>query len=105
MRTFRYAPLIDVQAAIGAAERLGVSEVARGANGFVRAYQRFAGRPSSIENAIDPMTGQLWGARRLAFIERHLAQYDQPGGNTLRRRLALLMWAFDARGPRRKVDV
>jgi hypothetical protein len=96
---------MDVQAAIGAAERLGVSEVARGANGFVRAYQRFGGRASSVENAIDINTGQLWGVRRRAFIERHLAQYDQPGGSTLRRRIALLMWAYDARGPRRKVDV
>ena len=83
MRTFRYAPLMDVQAAIGAAERLGVSEVARGANGFVRAYQRFGGRASSVENAIDINTGQLWGTRRRAFIERHLAQCNatsvQPG--------------------------
>lgn len=103
MLTFRYAPLMDVQAAIGAAERLGVSEVARSARGFVTAYQRFGGRASSIENAIDPYTGQLWGTRRSAFIARHLVQYDEDP--TLRRRLALLMWAFDARGSRKKVAV
>lgn len=103
MMTFRYAPLMDVQAAIGAAERLGVSEVARGPHGFVRAYQRFGGRASSIENAIDPYTGQLWGARRSAFIARHIVQYDE--NPTLRRRLALLTWAFDARGSRKKVAV
>ena len=96
---------MDVQAAIGVAEKLQVSEVARGAGGFVRAYQRFGGRASSIENAIDPMTGQLWGVRRAAFISRHLAQYDEPGGDTQRRRIALLMWAFDVRSGRRKVDI
>jgi hypothetical protein len=62
--------LSQVLAAAPAAAKLGVSEVARGSRGFVGEYQR-----------------------RAAFIARHLAQYRK--NPTERRRLALLMWAFD----------
>lgn len=102
MLRYRYAPLLDVQSAIGIAERLGVSEVARSNRGFVQAYMRF-GKAAHVENSIDPYSGQLWGDRREAFIARHLPQYDEHP--TLRRKIALLMWAFDAKGSRKKVAI
>jgi hypothetical protein len=102
MLTWRYVPLRDVHAAVGIAERLGVSEVARSSRGFVSAYERF-GKASHVENAIDPFSGQLWGVRRSAFIARHLPQYDE--NPTLRRKIALLMWAFDATGSRKKIPI
>jgi hypothetical protein len=102
MLRYRYVPLRDVLSAVGIAERLGVSEVARSTRGFVQAYERF-GKAAHVEHSIDPYSGQLWGARRDAFISRHLPQYDaQP---TLRRKIALLMWAFDAKGSRKKVAI
>jgi hypothetical protein len=102
MRTWRYVPLHDVHSAIAIAERLGVSEVARSARGFVAAYDRY-GKASSVESAVDPFSGQLWGICRAAFIARHLPLYD--ANPTLRRRIALLMGAFDVNGPRSKVAV
>ena len=99
MYRYRYAPLLDVLAAVGIAERLGVSEIARSPRGFVAAYERF-GRPAYVESAVDP-SGGTWGATRDNFIARHLAQYLK--NPTERRRLALLMWAFDVRGSHRKV--
>ena len=102
MKTWRYVPLRDVHASVGIAQRLGVSEVARSSRGFLSAYERF-GRPSYVENAIDPFSGQLWGVRRAAFIARHLPQYDE--NPTQRRRIALLIWAFDPEGSRKKIPV
>jgi hypothetical protein len=102
MPTWRYVPLRDVHAAVGLAERLGVSAVARSNRGFLSAYERF-GKAAFVEHAIDPYTGQLWGTRRAAFIARHLPQYD--ANPTLRRKIALLIWAFDVHGSRKKIVV
>jgi len=76
-----------------AAER-GVSEVARSARGFMRAYQR-----AGTFSRLDPW----WQRRRDGFIARHMAQANR--GERLwekvrgawrptRRALALIMWAY-----------
>lgn len=74
------------------AEGLGVSAVARGKAGFVRAYEK-AGKLSALSDG--------WQRKRKAFIARHLAGAVSGGevwfdaeGRPTRRHLALAMWAF-----------
>ena len=77
------------------AEKEKVSVVARGSGGFMDVYKT-AKTPQSMmqkvwvgaNNRTEP-----WGVRRENFIKRHMAQYTKKP--TKRRRLALLMWAFD----------
>lgn len=69
-----------VKTHIPLAEKLNVSEVARSKDGFL---------PRFLNNQLDDQ----WLHTRENFIRRHLAQYRQ--NKTLRRRLALIMWAFD----------
>ena len=64
--------------------RLKVSEVARSPRGFLTAYKK-AGSP----NKLSPK----WKQTREAFIARHYAQYRN--NPTVRRRLALIAWAYD----------
>lgn len=100
MLTWRYASLRDTLSAAALAERLGVSVVARSERGFVAAYERY-GKPSLVEAATDPFSGQNWGRRRAAFIARTLPAYDAAPSE--RRRLSLLTWSFDPHGSRKKV--
>lgn len=65
-------------------KRLGVSEVARGPKGFVSAYQK----AKKLENM-----SEEWLKKRDNFIKRTLVQYKKKPSH--RRRLALIMWAFD----------
>lgn len=76
------------------AERYGVSEVARGANGFMREYEA-AGTAASMRRRPLPygvVGGQTWGQKRDNFVRRHMAQYER--NPTHRRWLALIMWAY-----------
>ena len=66
------------------AEEMEVSKIARAPGGFVGALKK--------ARTVGNLSPQ-WKVKRLAFIARHHAQYKlRP---SLRRRLALLMWAFD----------
>lgn len=70
----------------------GVSEVARSRRGFMRHYEKNK-TPEKMKCAIVPGSKtQTWNARRSGFIKRHMAQYRQK--KTVRRWLALIMWAF-----------
>lgn len=72
------------------ARKWGVSEVARGANGFMGVYKK-AGTASAMKRK--PFSASLdWGRRRDNFVRRHLAQYRK--SPTPRRALALRMWAY-----------
>jgi len=64
---------------------LGVSEVARSPRGFLTAYKAVGGRLSRLSPD--------WRTKRDGLIARHMAQYR--GNPTLRRRLALIAWAYD----------
>lgn len=70
----------------------GVSEVARSQRGFLAAYRRAGGDIGRMSEA--------WQRKRLAFLERHLAQVKQRGeplwrdGLPTRRHLALVAWAY-----------
>ena len=78
------------------ARRLGVSKVARGTGGFMRVYQR---NPSAAKLK-RKMIGKIsWYQRRNNFVARHLKQYKK--NKTLRRWLAMMMWAYRA-GPKPK---
>ena len=68
-----------------------VSEVARGPGGFMDVYSREK-TPARMAAAMYSKT-QSWGQRRTNFIKRHLPQYVRK--KTRRRRLALIMWAYD----------
>ena len=85
--------LSQVLAAVPAAAKLGVSEVARGPRGFVSEYRKARTSRAMMRRPVPGYPGQTWGQRRAAFIARHQAQYRQ--NPTERRRLALLMWAFN----------
>ena len=80
------------------ARRLGVSAVARAPRGFMREYERAGGAAAMRARPLPPgvVGGPTWGAKRDAFVARHLAQYR--AHPTPRRRLALLMWAYDPDG-------
>lgn len=71
------------------AQRLGVSEVARRAGGFVPTYRR-AGSPKRMSDH--------WIDKRAGFVARHVAQGKKEGwwkdGEPTRRHLALIMWAY-----------
>lgn len=96
MVDYRWMPLADVNRAVPAAARAGVSEVARSDRGFVAAYNRANGNERKMATMKVPgYPNQNWAQRRRNFVARHLAQYRQ--NPTPRRRLALIMWAYDPR--------
>ena len=72
------------------AQRLHVSEVARSKRGFMGQYKG----KTSAQMRKHPVRGykQTWGQRRHGFLQRHMAQYAKK--KTLRRWLALVMWAY-----------
>ena len=77
------------------AERTGVSAVARGADGFMGVYGRVK---TAARMRREPFSRtQTWGARRRAFLARHLPQYR--AHPTPRRWLAMVMWAYRASPP------
>lgn len=76
-------PLAAVERHVPEMERLGVSEVARSARGFLSAY-RAAGTGAKLPAE--------WRQKRLAFIKRHLPQYKQ--NPTYRRWLSLIAWSY-----------
>ena len=74
-------------------ERSGVSEVARAPGGFMHTYLRDGEK--MLTRPANRTTGLTWERKREAFIKRHLVQYK--ANPTLRRRLALIAWAYDPR--------
>jgi hypothetical protein len=95
MRSPNYLPLWLVEEYVAEARRLGVSQVARGARGFLQAYRRAGGDPNKLSDA--------WADKRDAFVARHMAQVKKNGeslmsdGAPTRRHLALIMWAYSPR--------
>ena len=81
------------------AERLGVSEVARGKKGFLWAYKRAGDRKRMEKTPVDVYNpaGLTWGEKRNAFLSRSVPQFD--GNRTYRRWLSLVMWAYVPPGP------
>jgi hypothetical protein len=75
------------------AAELGVSEVARAEDGFLREYERAKTARKMRGRVVPGYAFQTWEQRRAAFIARHLPLYRK--NPTLRRRLAILMWAYD----------
>lgn len=91
-------PLNRVLAYESEAEKQNVSEVARSSRGFLAAYKAaktWRALKSMPVSADTPGAGrtQTWAQRREMFISRHLSQYEK--NPTKRRRLALIMWAYD----------
>lgn len=69
----KYMPLI---------KNLKVSQKARSSGQFLDIYKQYG-----------KFLPQTWKIKREAFIDRHYAQYKEDP--TVRRRLALIVWAFD----------
>lgn len=88
----RYLSLDTVERYLPVAALLGVSHVARGSRGFVRAYRDADGDPSKLT--------EQWRRKRDGFVARHMAQVRSRGeplwvdGVPTRRHLALIMWAY-----------
>jgi len=90
---FKWVPLHRVLELEPYAAALGVSEVARAEDGFLREYEH-AGTARMMRGRLVPGHHfQTWEQRRAAFISRHLPQYRKKP--TVRRQLALIMWAYD----------
>jgi hypothetical protein len=89
---YRWVSYRAAAAHLPAAERLGVSKVARSTRGFMAEYREAKSAAAMRKRPVPGYPGQTWGQRRTAFIERHLAQFKK--NPTERRRLALLMWAY-----------
>ena len=92
---FKWVPLHRVLELEPYAAALGVSEVARSEDGFLREYER-AGTARRMRGRLVPgfaSASATWEQRRAAFISRHLPQYRKKP--TVRRQLALIMWAYD----------
>ena len=83
MNQYKLMTLNKVLSLEAEAERLKVSKVARGPNGFLTYYKSTKGK---LE---DP----FWIKKRNGFIARHLAQFIK--NPTYRRLLALNIWAYD----------
>ena len=76
------------------AARLGVSNVARSRDGFMREYEE-AGTASAMNTRPLPRNvhgGVNWGEKRSNFVRRFIAQYKK--NPTYGRYLALIMWAY-----------
>ena len=96
IQRYKWMPLKDALSYEDEAKKLRVSEVARSNRGFMRAYERAGGDPSVMSTMLVPGINRttFWDKRRDEFVARHLAQYRKPGGKTIRRWLALVMWAY-----------
>lgn len=79
------------------AARHGVSEVARGPGGFMRVYEVHGMRMKNMLVMDTPSSTLTWARKRHNFVKRHMVQYV--GRPTLRRWLALVMWAYRPPGP------
>lgn len=84
-------PLREVLKYENLAMMQGVSEVARGANGFLTAFKKVKGRYNDLSDH--------WKQKREGFISRHMAQMEKEPwynskGQPTRRHLALIMWAY-----------
>ena len=90
---FKWIPLSRVLALEPYAATLGVSEVARAEDGFLREYEQAKTARMMRGRIVPGYAFQTWNQRRAAFIARHLPLYRK--NPTLRRRIALLMWAYD----------
>lgn len=84
MDVYEWMRYPDVEKHVIEADQLGVSRVARGVGGFVRAYKK-ARVPKNMSHE--------WHKKRENFIKRTLAQYSK--NPTHRRKLSLYMWAFN----------
>ena len=76
------------------ADRLGVSEVARSEDGFMREYEQ-AKTASAMKKRSLPTGvrgGETWDQKRNGFLARFVP--DPPSEITYARFLALVMWAY-----------
>lgn len=84
MIKYKYLTLNQINKHEPLMKQLRVSEVARSPRGFLPAYKRAGGNPSRLSES--------WRKKRYAFIRRHIVQYRKKP--TLRRKLALIAWAY-----------
>ena len=89
-RKYRLMSVRAVRRLLREIEAHGVSEVARAPGGFLYTYLKKG--PSMLDETV-PLGSITWRQKRAGFIARHLAQYAK--NPTVRRRLALVAWAFD----------
>lgn len=100
LRRFKWLSLNESLAHEEEARRLRVSDVARSNRGFMRAYEKAKGDPNAMARTLVPgiKRSSYWDKRRDEFVSRHLAQYKREGGQSRRRWLALVMWAYKPPG-------
>ena len=79
-----FIPYSTIERYLPSIRRLNVSERARSQGQFLEQYKRYG---TSLP--------QYWLNKREAFIARTLPEYNR--NKTLRRRLALIAWAYDPR--------
>lgn len=94
-----WLPLALVEAAVPAMQAQGVSQVARGSQGFIEAYRSADGKPAALGD--NQWKGRPWRKVRNEFVARHMGQVQKRGeplwtedGEPTRRHLALIAWAY-----------
>jgi hypothetical protein len=87
MSKYDFMSLKDIKKYIDDMEKLQVSKVARGKDGFLTHYIKIDGDKSKLNN--------FWIKKRNAFIARTLPLYLE--NRTYRRGLSLIAWAYDIR--------
>jgi hypothetical protein len=85
MNKYEFMALKDIKKYISDMEKLKVSEIARGKDGFLTEYIRVKGDSSKLSD--------FWIKKRNSFIARTLAAYIE--NRTYRRALSLIAWAYD----------
>jgi hypothetical protein len=84
MNKYEFMPLKEIKKYEDDMEKLKVSEIARGPDGFLTEYKRVNSDSSKLSD--------FWIKKRNSFIARTLAAYNM--NRTYRRRLSLIAWAF-----------
>jgi hypothetical protein len=80
---FKYADIKKIDQMMPLIEKEKVSIIARGKDQFLSNYRKY-GQNNLPDN---------WKIKRENFIKRHLVSYKK--NPTLRRKLALLVWAYE----------
>jgi hypothetical protein len=89
---YEWMPIEEVESLLPTIEAAGVSEVARGRDGFLTAYRRLRTPMRMSMEHVPGHTTQTWSQRRDNFIARTLPAYL--AAPTHRRALSLIAWAF-----------
>jgi len=89
---YEWMPVEEVESLLPTIVAAGVSEVARGRDGFLTAYRRIRSPLRMAIEHVPDHPSQTWAQRRDNFIDRTLPAYL--AAPTHRRALSLIAWGY-----------